>query len=74
MTELTGSETEYRRDEALLRSGARFRRACLGYMLEPLQSKQNLRHAFDATELGQESWRSLVEEPLGCAIERTFAE
>src|SRR5205823_11911659 len=39
-------------------------------MLEPLVSKQEMARRFDVDEISREAWRSLVEEPLGSAIER----
>ena len=36
----------------------------------PLPGKDELRRRFTQDELHREAWRSLVEEPLGCAIER----
>ncbi len=39
-------------------------------MLQPLEAKETFRRRFQENEAGRESWRSLVEEPLGCAIER----
>src|SRR5438552_16903271 len=39
-------------------------------MLEPLVSKQDMARRFDVDETSREAWRSLVEEPLGSAIER----
>ena len=38
-------------------------------MLEPLVAKDEIRKRFD-DDISRESWRSLVEEPLGRAIER----
>src|SRR2546421_155411 len=39
-------------------------------MLEPLIAKEEFRRRFDADDVSREAWRSLVEEPLGTAIER----
>ena len=39
-------------------------------MLEPLVSKEELARRFEVDEISREAWRSLVEEPLGNAIER----
>src|SRR6266581_6745355 len=41
-----------------------------GTMLEPLIAKEEMRRRFDVDEVSREAWRSLVEEPLGVAIER----
>src|SRR5262245_8224225 len=39
-------------------------------MLEPLVAKEELRRRFDIDDPHREAWRSLVEEPLGHAVER----
>src|SRR5205823_3339354 len=39
-------------------------------MLEPLVSKEEMARRFNVDEIAREAWRSLVEEPLGNAIER----
>jgi phytoene dehydrogenase-like protein len=39
-------------------------------MLEPLMAKEDFRRRFDADDAHREAWRSLVEEPLGCVVER----
>ena len=39
-------------------------------MLQPLVSREELRRRFDTDEISRESWRSLVQEPLGEAVER----
>ena len=39
-------------------------------MLKPLEAKEDFRRRFDQNDFGREAWRSLVEEPLGRAIER----
>src|SRR6185312_1412074 len=39
-------------------------------MLEPLVAKEDFRRCFDADDTHREAWRSLVEEPLGCVVER----
>ena len=39
-------------------------------MLEPLLSKEEMRRRFEADDVSREAWRSLVEEPLGRAIEK----
>src|SRR5437762_14170781 len=41
-------------------------------MLVPLSDKADLRRHFDIDDASREAWRSLVEEPLGIAIERYF--
>ena len=39
-------------------------------MLKPLVPKKEFKRRFDDGEVSREAWRSLVEEPLGRAIER----
>jgi phytoene dehydrogenase-like protein len=39
-------------------------------MLEPLVSKQEMARRFNVDATSREAWRSLVDEPLGSAIER----
>jgi phytoene dehydrogenase-like protein len=67
---LTGSDVEFDR----LRDFQRLSRAFAGLvwdtMLAPLPGKDELRRSFMQDDLHREAWRSLVEEPLGCAVER----
>ena len=72
MFELTGNDTEY---EALKRFYALprvFAERVWDSMLEPLVSKGKTWRADSKMipQVGREAWRSLVEEPLGNAIER----
>ena len=70
MIQLTGSDAEFdgmRRFYALARI---FAENVWDTMLKPLEAKDNFRRRFAESESGREAWRSLVEEPLGCAIER----
>ena len=70
MFELTGNATEYeqlRRFYALPRA---FAERVWDSMLEPLVSKEEMARRFKVDETSRESWRSLIEEPLGNAIER----
>ena len=67
---LTGGEAEFegmKRFYALVRV---FAGKVWDTMLKPLEAKDDFRHRFQTNEAGNESWRSLVEEPLGYAIER----
>jgi len=68
--ELTGSEREFEGREGFYRLVRIFAENVWDTMLSPLQARQDFQRRFEATELGRESWRSLVEEPLGRAIER----
>src|SRR5213078_5397392 len=68
--DLTGSETEFERMKKLYNLPRVFAEQIWDSMLEPLVSKQEMARRFDADETSREAWRSLVEEPLGTAIER----
>ncbi len=70
MNELTGSEAEFDAMKSFYRLAAVFAEQVWETMLKPLESKADFRQRFAASEAGRESWRSLVDEPLGCAIER----
>ena len=39
-------------------------------MLEPLVAKEEFKRRFEVDDVSKEAWRSLVQEPLGYAIER----
>ena len=69
MIELTGSDAEFdgmKRFYGLVRF---FAEQVWDTMLKPLEAKEEFRRRFSQTEEGREAWRSLVEEPLGRAIE-----
>src|SRR5204862_5327436 len=68
--DLTGSETEFERMKKFYNLPRVFAEQIWDSMLEPLVAKQEMARRFDADETSREAWRSLVEEPLGTAIER----
>jgi phytoene dehydrogenase-like protein len=70
MTQLTGSDAEFDRMERFYALVRIFAENVWDTLLAPLQSKDELQRRFETNETGPESWRSLVEEPLGRAIER----
>jgi phytoene dehydrogenase-like protein len=72
MFELTGNETEFDALKNFYALPRAFAERVWGSMLEPLVSKEDMARRFKADPAGvaRESWRSLVEEPLGNAIER----
>lgn len=70
MTELTGSETEFDAMKRFYALSRTFAENVWPTMLQPLRAKDELQRIFAASEHGREAWRSLVEEPLGDAIER----
>jgi phytoene dehydrogenase-like protein len=67
---LTGSNTEFERMKAFYNLSRIFAEQVWDTMLEPLIAKDEFRRRFDADDISREAWRSLVEEPLGTAIER----
>src|SRR5262245_40814191 len=70
MCELTGNTTEY---DALKRFYALprvFAERIWDSMLKPLVSREEMARRFKVDEISREAWHSLVEEPLGNAIER----
>jgi phytoene dehydrogenase-like protein len=70
MFELTGNKTEFERMKAFYNLSRVFAEQMWDTMLEPLIGKEELRRRLNRDEISREAWRSLVEEPLGIAIER----
>ena len=70
MTQLTGSDTEFDGMKQFYALAGTFAENVWGTMLKPLEAKEDFRRRFAESGSGREAWRSLVEEPLGCAIER----
>src|SRR5947209_49300 len=70
MVELTGSDAEYDQLRRFYNLARVFAEHSWDSMLEPLLAKDVFERRFQADEVSQEAWRSLAEEPLGCAIER----
>jgi phytoene dehydrogenase-like protein len=70
MYELTGNDTEYGALKRFYTLPRVFAERVWDSMLEPLVSKEEMARGFKADETSREAWRSLVEEPLGDAIER----
>ena len=70
MVELTGSEAEFDRMKRFYRLARVFAEEVWDTMLTPLLAREDFRRRFDKSDVGREAWRSLVEEPLGCTIER----
>ncbi len=67
---LTGGEVEFDRLREFYRLSQAFAGQVWDTMLEPLPAKAELRRRFTQDDLQREAWRSLVEEPLGFALER----
>jgi phytoene dehydrogenase-like protein len=70
MFELTGNNTEYEQLRRFYVLPRAFAERVWDSMLEPLVSKEEMARSFKVDETSRESWRSMVEEPLGIAIER----
>ena len=70
MQQLTGSDAEYDGMKRFYNLSRVFADQVWDTMLEPLVTKSDMRRRFDVDDLSREAWRSLVEEPLGRAIER----
>jgi len=68
--ELTGSFAEAERLKKFHGLTRVFAENVWDTMLEPLVAKEDFRRRFDADDEHREVWRSLVEEPLGRAVER----
>ena len=68
--ELTGSFAEAEQFKKFNSLGRVFAENVWDTMLEPLVAKENFRQHFDVDDAHREIWRSLIEEPLGCALER----
>lgn len=70
ITELTGNEAEFDGMTRFYGLAAAFAEHVWDTMLKPLEEKASFQRRFAANDVGREAWRSLVEEPLGRAIER----
>jgi phytoene dehydrogenase-like protein len=70
MFDLTGDHAEYEQLKKFYNLSRVFAEQVWDSMLESLLSKEELRRRFDADDTSREAWRSLVEEPLGRAVER----
>jgi phytoene dehydrogenase-like protein len=70
MAELTGSEAEFESMKRFYRLARVFAEQVWDTMVTPLPARKDFRRRFETSDAGREAWRSLVEEPLGCAIER----
>src|SRR5213596_1691879 len=70
IVELTGSDAEFEHMKNFYNLSRVFAEQVRDSMLEPLPAKEEMARRFNADEISREAWRSLVEEPLGNAIER----
>jgi phytoene dehydrogenase-like protein len=70
IVDLTGSDAEFERMKNFYNLSRVFAEQVWDSMLEPLLAKEEMARQFRVDEISREAWRSLVEEPLGTAIER----
>ena len=70
MFELTGNHAEYEQMKRFYHLARVFAEHSWDSMLQPLVSREEFKRRFDVDEVSREAWRSLAEEPIGCAIER----
>jgi phytoene dehydrogenase-like protein len=70
MFELTGNKVEFEQMKTFYNLSRVFAEKVWDTMLKPLIAKEEFRRRFDVDDVSREAWRSLVEEPLGTAIER----
>src|SRR5438034_8322464 len=70
MLELTGNDIEYEQVKRFYALPRAFAERVWDSMLEPLVSKEDMARRFKVDGISREAWRSMVEEPLGNAIER----
>ena len=68
--ELTGGDEEYDQMRQFYGLARLFAEQVWDTMLEPLRGKDEFARRFTKDELAREAWRSIVEEPLGRAVER----
>jgi phytoene dehydrogenase-like protein len=70
MFELTGNRAEFEQMKKFYQLSRIFAEHAWDSMLEPLVARDEFKRRFEKDDISREAWRSLVEEPLGRAIER----
>jgi phytoene dehydrogenase-like protein len=70
MCELTGNTTEFEQFKCFYALPRVFAERIWESMLQPLVSREEMARRFKVDQISLESWRTLVEEPLGNGIER----
>ena len=70
IVDLTGSEAEFEQMKKFYDLSRVFAEQTWDSMLEPLVSREEMKRQFEVDDVSREAWRSLVEEPLGRALER----
>jgi phytoene dehydrogenase-like protein len=69
LAELTGNDLEFDRLREFYSLSRLFAEKVWDTMLQPLPAKEQLARQFAGDALGRLSWRSIVENPLGAAVE-----
>ena len=70
MFELTGNRREHEQMKRFYNLSRVFAEHSWDSMVEPLVAKDEFKRRFETDDISREAWRSLVEEPLGRALER----
>jgi len=70
IVDLTGSDAEFAAMKKFYNLPRVFAEQIWDSMLEPLVPKEEMARRFNVDEISREAWSSLVDEPLGNAIER----
>src|SRR5438094_2734193 len=70
IVDLTGSDAEFEGMKKFYDLPRVFAEQVWDSMLEPLVPKEEMARRFNVDAISRETWRSLVDEPLGNAIER----
>ena len=70
IVDLTGSDAEFEAMKKFYDLPRVFAEQVWDSMLEPLVPKEEMARRFNVDAISREAWRSLVDEPLGNAIER----
>src|SRR6266404_3831535 len=70
IVDLTGSDAEFDGIKKFYNLPRVFAEQVWDSMLDPLVSKEEMARRFNVDAISREAWRSLVDEPLGSAIER----
>src|SRR6266581_6947769 len=70
IVDLTGSDAEFEAMKKFYNLPRIFAEQVWDSMLEPLVPKEEMARRFNVDAISREAWRSLVDEPLGSAIER----
>jgi phytoene dehydrogenase-like protein len=70
IVDLAGSDAEFEAMKKFYNLPRVFAEQVWDSMLEPLVPKEEMARRFNVDAISREAWRSLVDEPLGSAIER----